>query len=329
MNSQKYNYSDIILRHKKSVVNSRSECDISCKIGEKLFAAPVVCSNMKSILNRDICKIFDDRNWFYVYHRIDGIVDVEKFVWDSNNKKSEWWGYNPLRLNTISISVGIGNDWIDLISRLAIENLRVDYFTIDVALSYNDNIIPMINKIKEKFPKSYLIVGNGCIPEWITWLENLGVDCAKVGIGISKSCRTRQYTGFGSTTVSDLVDCVSAAKNIDIMSDGGLTVDSGEVWIGDINKALVLGSDYIMSGAVFNKCVDSPAIINGYFGNASPDAKGNRRHIEGENVKVVTNGLTINQMCDLIEDSIKSAISYAGGTKLMDLRHVEWDFLRP
>lgn len=90
MNSQEYNYSDIILRHKKSIVNSCSECDISCKIGEKLFASPVVCSNMKSILNRNICKIFDDRNWFYVYHRIDGVVDVEKFVWDSNNKKSEW-----------------------------------------------------------------------------------------------------------------------------------------------------------------------------------------------------------------------------------------------
>lgn len=330
MNSQEYNYSDIILRHKKSIVNSCSECDISCKIGEKLFASPVVCSNMKSILNRNICKIFDDRNWFYVYHRIDGVVDVEKFVWDSNNKKSEWWDYNPLRLNTISISVGIGNEWIDLISRLAIENLRVDYFTIDVALSYNDNVIPMINKIKEKFPKSYLIVGNGCIPEWITWLENLGVDCAKIGIGVSKSCRTRQYTGFGSTTVSDLIECASVAKNINVMSDGGLTIDNnGEVWVGDINKALALGADYIMSGAIFNKCVDSPAIINGYFGNASSDAKGNRRHIEGENVKVITNGLTINQMCDLIEDSIKSGISYAGGTKLSDLKHVKWKLLRP
>lgn len=331
MNSQKYNYSDIILRHKKSVVNSRSECDISCKIGNKTFASPVVCSNMKSILDRNICKMFDDRNWFYVYHRIDGVFDVERFVWDANNKKSNHWVYcGKLReFNTISVSVGIGSEWCDLIRRLSIEDLRVDYFTVDVALSYNDNVIPIINVIKEKFPSAYLIVGNGCIPEWITWLEDLGVDCAKVGIGVSRSCRTRQYTGFGSSTVSDLIECVNVAKTINIMSDGGLTVDNnGEVWIGDINKALVLGSDYIMSGAAFNKCIDSPAIVTGYFGNASADAKGNRKHIEGENVKVITNGLTINQMCDLIEDSIRSGISYGGGTKLSDLRHVEWKLFR-
>lgn len=331
MISQKYNYTDIILQHKKSVVNSRSECDISCKIGTTTFSSPVICSNMKSIINRDICKIFDDRNWFYVYHRIDGIADVERFVWDANNRKSKHWVYcgKLKEFNTISISIGVGEEWINLINRLAIESLRVDYFTIDVALSYNDNIIPIINKIKEKFPTSYLIVGNGCNSEWITWLENLGVNCAKVGIGVSKSCRTRQYTGFGSTTVSDLIECVNVAKTINIMSDGGLTVDNnGEVWVGDINKALALGADYVMSGAVFSKCVDSPAIINGYFGNASSDAKGNRRHIEGENIKVTTNGLTINQMCDLIEDSIKSGISYAGGTKVSDLKNVNWKYIK-
>lgn len=162
------NYSDIILKHKKSIVNSRSECNISRKIGNKTFAAPVCCSNMKSILNRDICEVFDKRNWFYVYHRIDGILDVERFVWDANHRKSSQWIYcgKYNMFNTISISVGIGLEWEFLINRLAIENLRVDYFTIDVALSYNDNIISMVTKIKEKFPNAYLIVGNGCIPEW-------------------------------------------------------------------------------------------------------------------------------------------------------------------
>jgi GMP reductase len=311
-------------------VNSRSDCDISQKLGDKTFAAPVCCSNMKSILNRDICKIFDDRNWFYVYHRIDGVQDVERFVWDANDRKSNHWVYcgKLKEFKTVSISVGIGEEWEYLINRLAIENLRVDYFTVDVALSYNDNVISMINKVKEKFPNSYLIVGNGCIPEWVEWLENLGVNCAKVGIGVSKSCRTRQYTGFGSSTVSSLIECVSAAKNIDVMSDGGLTVDiNGEIWIGDINKALVLGADVIMSGAIFSKCIDSPSVVNGYFGNASVEAKGHSKHIEGANVQITTNGLTISKMCDLIEDSIKSGISYAGGTNLSAFNSVRWELL--
>ena len=145
---------------------------------------------------------------------------------------------------------------------------------------------------------------------------------------IVHNCRTRQFTGFGSSTVTSLVECVNAAKNIKIMSDGGLTVDNnGEVWIGDINKALVLGADYIMSGAAFSKCLDSPSIINGYYGNASEQAKGHKKHIEGTNVKIETNGLTISQMCDLIGDSIKSGISYAGGKDLKAFDSVIWEKL--
>lgn len=324
------NFSDIILKHKKSIVTSRSECNISTKIGNRIYACPVVCSNMKSVLNKDICKIFDKRNWFYVYHRIDGIDDVELFVWEANGKNRETsvWKEPDYKWNTISISVGVGNEWIYLVKRLAIEQLRVDVFTVDVALSYNDNVIPIIKIIKEKYPNAYLIVGNGCTPEWIKWLEDLEVNCAKIGIGVSLACRTRQYTGFGSTTVTDLITCVQASSKIDIMSDGGLTVDeNGEVWIGDINKALVLGADYVMTGASFCKCIDNPSVINGYFGNASSDAKRHQKHIEGTNVRIETNGLTIYQMCDLIEDSIKSGISYAGGKDLSCFNSVTWHIL--
>jgi GMP reductase len=323
-------FSDIILKHKKSNVLSRSDCNIRQRIGNKTFSSPVCCSNMKSLLTPNICRNFDARNWFYVYHRIDGVLDVERFVWDANCRKSSHWEYcgNSQEFNTVSISVGVGDEWSDLVSRLHIEGLRVDYFTIDVALSYNDNVIPTILRIKQKFPNAYLIVGNGCIPGWIHWLEELGVDGAKVGIGVSKSCRTRQYTGFGSSTVSDLFDCVSAANSIDIISDGGLTVDnSGEVWIGDINKALTLGATVIMTGAAFSKCIDSPSVVDGYYGNASQTSKGHRRHIEGANIKIQTNGLTINEMCDLIEDSIKSGISYAGGKDLSAFNSVEWGLI--
>lgn len=327
---KKLSYKDIILRHKKSIVNSRNDCDISTYWGKQKLSTPVCCSNMKSIITPDICYIFDKRNWFYVYQRIDGIKNVEKFVWDANNRKSSQWEYNGgYNWNTISISVGIDDEWCYLINRLAIEGLRVDSFTVDVALSFNNNVIPIINKIKEKYPNSFLIVGNGCTPEWIAWLEDLGVDCAKVGIGVSSSCRTRQYTGFGSTTVSSLIDCVAAANKIKIMSDGGLTIDNnGEVWIGDINKALTLGADYVMTGAAFSKCIDSPSIRYGYYGNASQTAKGHKKHVEGANIKVETNGLFISDMCDLIEDSIKSGISYGGGKDLKAFDNVKWDVIK-
>ena len=59
------NYEDILLRNNKSVVSSRSECNIETFFGKKKYASPVCCSNMKSLLTQDICKIFDDRNYLH------------------------------------------------------------------------------------------------------------------------------------------------------------------------------------------------------------------------------------------------------------------------
>lgn len=309
------NFSDIILTHKKSIVASRSECDITTKIGNKKYTAPVCCSNMKSLLTPNICEMFDKNGWFYVYHRLGGPDDVETFVHQANLRG---W-------HSVSISVGIGQEWNNLIERLGESGARVDCFTVDVALSYNEIVVPTINMIKKIFPNTYLIVGNGSTAEWVNWLEDLGVNCAKVGIGVSSACRTRQYTGFGSTTVSSLIRCVESAKYIEVMSDGGLTVDSrGEVWIGDINKAFVLGADYVMTGAAFSRCVDSPTALDGYYGNASEYAKKSATHVEGARFAVSQSGLTISQTCDLIADSIKSGISYAGGNTLEAFRSVSW-----
>ena len=49
--------------------------------------------------------------------------------------------------------------------------------------------------------------------------------------------------------------------------------------------------------------------------------------MEGANIKVNTNGLTISEMCDLIEDSIRSGISYAGGKDLNAFRQVQYSLI--
>ena len=319
MNSSKIalNYSDIILKSQKCIVSSRSECDISTEIAGKPINSPVFCANMKSILTQDICKIFDDAGWFHVYHRIGGIYDIFDYAVRANNEK---WKF-------VSISVGIKPQDEILLKKIEQYKLRLDSITIDIAHSWSNKTEGIIKLCKSLFPDTYLIVGNGDSPEWITWLENLGVDCAKLNVGVSASCRTRQYTGFGSTTITDLEKCANAAKNIKIISDGGLTTDkNGEVWIGDVAKAIRFGADFVMSGALFKNCLDNPAIQNGYFGNASRKAKGDN-HVEGAHLNVETNLLTTTKMIKLIEESLKSSVSYSGGSQLEDLRHIDYQIL--
>lgn len=318
MNEEKIalNFSNILLKSNFCKVDSRSQCDISSEIAGKKIKCPIFISNMKSILTPDICKIFDESGWFHIYHRINENEDIFKYVLRANEEN---W-------NFVSISIGIKKQDYELLYKIKNSGLRVDSICIDIALSWQKSVGDMIKVCKKDFPKTYLIVGNGDNPKWIEWLENLGVDCAKQNIGASSACMTRQYTGFGSSTITDLENCSKQAKNIKIISDGGLTLYNNEVCIGDCAKAIRFGASFIMSGALFKNCIDSPSIINGYFGNASRTAKGNH-HVEGTHLIVETNGLTIKETIKLVEDSLKSSISYSGGITLSDLKLVDYQII--
>lgn len=309
------NYENILLKHGKCIVSSRKECDVTTIIAGKPIKTPVFCSNMPSVLNSDICKQFDDSEWFHIYHRLGGYDDILNHVKRANTEK---WRFS-------SISIGIKNEDVQLLDKIKEENLKLDCITIDIALSWQDNVEKLVKKIKNDFPETYLIVGNGDNPEWIKWLEDLGVDAAKINIGVSKSCRTRQYTGFGSTTITDLEACANVARNIKIISDGGITkCDTGEPAIGDIAKAIRFGADYVCSGFMFSQCIDSPSIKDGYYGNSTSKAKSHSNNVEGAVLDVKTSGLTIKEQMKLIEDSLKSSVSYASGKRLSSLRYVDY-----
>ncbi len=314
--STQINYNQVLLHPRKCVLEHRSDADITVKLGKHTFASPVIPANMPAIMDRERCLLFASKGWFYVYPRLAGPIDVGMFVLSMQDTDK-----------VISISVGITDEWKCVLVRMTSMKYRIDYITIDVAHSHSDKCEEMIKRIKRLYPETYLIVGNGCSMEWVEWLKSLGANAAKVGIGVSTACRTRHYTGFGSTTYSDLFLCSREQSEgtpkrlgIDIISDGGLTIDeSGDVWIGDIAKAICAGADMVMSGSLFKDCIDSPSLLGGYYGNASRTAKGDL-HVEGAHLKVNTNGLTTLQMMDLIRDSLKSSVSYAGGKCLADIR---------
>jgi GMP reductase len=209
-------YKDIVLIHNKSIVNSRSECCTEIALNYDTFSSPVIPSNMESIMTPQICKIFDDNNWLYVYPRTKGVLDVCNFVSDAQKFKRT------------SISVGVKPEWVELVKLLKEKEYSVEYFTVDVALSYNDNVLPILNTIRKYYPDSYIILGNGATGEWARWVEDLSlVNAIKLNIGVSSACRTKQFTGFSSSTVSSLIECVESVRTLDVIADGGLTIVYG------------------------------------------------------------------------------------------------------
>jgi GMP reductase len=63
-----------------------------------------------------------------------------------------------------------------------------------------------------------------------------------------------------------------------------------------------------------------------YYGSASDFNKGEYNHVEGKRNLEPINGQLQDTMREMQED-LKSSISYAGGTKLLDIRKVNYVIL--
>jgi hypothetical protein len=73
------NYSNIILKHNKSILQSRAEADISVSYFDitktlcldeqrtgKTLESPIILTNMPSVQNNTILNIFNKRKWHYI-----------------------------------------------------------------------------------------------------------------------------------------------------------------------------------------------------------------------------------------------------------------------
>jgi GMP reductase len=301
------NFSNIILQHKQSILKSRSEADIRVSCNNLTLNAPVCLSNMPSCQNERVLNIFNIYKLPYVYHRLNGASDILNFTTKINNEK--WY--------LKSISVGVSLEDRDILTKIKQLGLQLDWITIDVALIYNIHFEEHIKWVRKQFPDVYLIAGNFSTPECSDWLYNMGVDCGKFGIGVSELCRTRQYTGFGST-LDDFIKTANTSK-IDLMFDGGLTIldeERGEIAYGDIYKAINLGAKWVMSSSLFRWSheLSDHGIVNQY-GNSTARAKGYNKNVEGA-VKNFKSQYYIEEQLRIIKENLQSSISYAGKKSL-------------
>ncbi len=318
-----FDYSNVVLKPRKGIVESRSECDTTVKLGKHTFKIPVVPANMESVIDEKLAMNLAKNGYFYIHHRFN--VDNIAFV----NKMKE--------LNLISsISIGVNKDSYDLIDKLIELDLVPDFITIDIAHGHSIKMEKMIKYIKDKHIQSFLICGNICTTEAASDLVEWGADCLKIGIAPGEACTTYQNTGFGSrghqaSTVKMIDSYIRKNVSLDrddvkIIADGGIRKN------GDINIAIVMGADLVMVGGMLSAFEDSPGTLitqdgvryKEFWGSASQYQSNKSSRIEGTKVlKLMKNKKLIDELVS-IEESIQSAISYSGGSELSDLRKVDF-----
>ena len=311
-----FDYDNVLLLPRKCRVESRSECDSSVELGGRSFKIPVVPANMKTVVNEEICTWMAKNGYFYVMHRFD--IDNVAFV-----KNMAAQGVYS------SISLGVKKPDYDTVDAFVAQGLSPDYITIDIAHGHADSVKNMIGYLKQHLPSSFIIAGNVGTPEAVIDLENWGADATKVGIGPGKVCITKLKTGFGTGgwQLSALKWCARVATK-PIIADGGIRSH------GDIAKSVRFGARMVMVGSLFAGHEESPGktvevdgqLFKEYYGSASDFNKGEYKHVEGKRILEPIKGKLAETLIEMEQD-VQSSISYSGGTKLMDVRKVNYVIL--
>lgn len=321
--SATFDYKDINLVPKKCIVDSRSECDVSVRLGKHVFLLPIVPANMECVINEELAIELAKNSYFYIMHRFN--TDVVKFI-------------QKMRSNNLfsSISIGVNTYSYELLSCLSELDLIPDYITIDIAHGHSVKMQKMLHFIRNntKYDNTFVIAGNVCTKEAVIDLKSWGADAIKVGIGNGSVCTTYPTTGFGTKDIqaSIVKECCSIDKDIVIIADGGITQ------MCDVTKSLAMGARMAMLGGMLTGFKESPGklvmntdnkLYQEFYGSASEHSKKfiddkKNKNIEGTTKLIPFKNKSIFDFYRECKEALQSSISYGGGNTLECLRSVEY-----
>ena len=303
----KLDYSDVLIRPKRSTMNSRS--DVSMKRTHTFLHSkkswtgiPIMSANMDTVgtpAMHSILSKFDMITCPAKHYLKNNITSF-----NSGNKNICWFG-------------GINDT--DLLSKQT-----SDFIGLDVANGYTIRFVDAVKELREKCPDATIVAGNVVTADMTQELILAGADIVKVGIGPGSVCTTRIKTGIGYPQLSAVIECADAAHGLGghIIADGGCTTS------GDIVKAFAGGADFVMIGGMLaghDEC--DGELVNGvmkFYGMASEsamDRHGNHneyRGVEGKTVEVPYRGKVEDTVKDILS-GVRSACTYVGARRLKAL----------
>ncbi|MEC9460139.1 MAG: IMP dehydrogenase, partial [SAR324 cluster bacterium] len=177
-NEVKYDFSDVLIKPKRSYYTSRKEVDLERKFKFKWSkmvwkGIPVVASNMDTVGTTDTAKILSKYNTLTCLHKFHTAEEMLKSP--TSVKKN------------VAITIGIA-EGLHILHELG-ENIKhFNFICIDVANGYTEQFSDFIRQVRSEFEDKIIIAGNVCTPEMTEQLILSGADIVKVGIGGGSAC---------------------------------------------------------------------------------------------------------------------------------------------
>ncbi len=321
----KLDFKDVLIRPKRSTLNTRSEVDISREFSfrhnkQPYRGIPVIAANMDTTGTFEMAKALAKHGIATALHKHYGVSQYAEF-------------YRALPVHHIVFySLGISEQdehkFHQVMQQLGTSS-AIRHVCIDVANGYTEKFVSFVQKIRNAYPDIVLMAGNVVTGEMTEELILAGADIVKVGIGPGSVCTTRKMTGVGYPQLSAIIECADAAHGL----EGHICADGGCTTVGDIAKAFGGGADFVMMGGMFaghDECggdiiardgqkyvrfygMSSKAAMDKYAGGVAA-----YRAAEGKEVLVPYRG-PVEGTAQEILGGVRSACTYVGARRLREL----------
>ncbi len=235
----KLDYSDVLIRPKRSTLKSRKEVDLDRTYkfrnsDREWTGVPIMAANMDGVGTFAMARALSDHSMFTCITKQHNKED-----WDKN--------IEGIPHDHIAISIGTSpTQWKEAYNSIMKHNLS--WVCIDIANGYSEHFADFVKTVRKDLPDINIIAGNVVTADMTQELILAGADIVKVGIGPGSVCTTRIQTGVGYPQLSAVIECADAAHGLGghVIADGGCTCP------GDVAKAFAAGADFVMLGGMLS-----------------------------------------------------------------------------
>lgn len=318
----KLDFKDVLIRPKRSVLQSRSEVKLEREFrfkhaGTQWQGVPIIAANMDHTGTLNMAMALAE-------HQL--ITALDKFI-----PVDEWQKFSkdhPKVIPSCMVSIGLGEHEFEKLEALS-KVVDFSFICLDAANGYTERYVEFLTRLRKTYPNTCIMAGNVVTGEMVEQLVLSGADIVKIGIGPGSVCTTREKTGVGYPQLSAIIECADAAHGL-----GGLVcADGGCVTPGDVAKAFAAGADFIMLGGMFaghDECLGEVIEENGrrykrFYGMSSAEAMdkyhgsvAEYRASEGRSVNVPYRGPVKNTILDIL-GGVRSTCTYVGAQRLKEL----------
>ena len=321
----KLDFSDVLIRPKRSTLSSRKEVDLNRTYkfkhsGFEWTGVPIMASNMDGVGTVRMAETLMEHQLFTCLIKSYSEDDLHDFITKSGG-------------NYFAISTGTGDKDFLKLRQIVNAYPEIRFICIDVANGYSEHFGEYVSKVRQTYPHITIIAGNVVTADMTQELILRGADIIKVGIGPGSVCTTRIQTGVGYPQLSAIIECADAAHGL----GGHIIADGGCVCPGDVAKAFGAGADFVMlggmlaghdegGGQIYEDFNYNPKKLFVEFYGMSSDTAMNKHHggvadyrsSEGRTVRVPYKGAVKSTILDLL-GGIRSTCTYVGAASLKQL----------